>query len=231
MGDIQWEISLAQRCLKISLLSTFYAMAADPQLNASLETELAEDKLAKDELEAERFNVSPLIQLTLMSFYTSLVVPLPFLATATNSPIPSTLLWIGGAIGAAALWGGLSERVEVDESGIALTYPGWVRVFGRRGWALTWADITALKPRSTGQGGIVYYFLNKQQDKAYLLPVRVVGFAKLVRYVEAKTQIDTRDVKPLAQPWMYLILLGLTALLLLVDIWTITTASHFVPDF
>lgn len=176
---------------------------------------------------SDSFKISPLIQLTLMSFYTALVIPLPFLAEATRSPVPSWLLWVGGAIGAIALYGGLSERVEVTSKSIAVTYPAWIRPLGRKGWALDWDDITALKPRSTGQGGIVYYFLNQAQDRAYLLPMRVVGFTRLVELVQAKTAIDTRDVKPLAQPWMYIILLGLTALLLLVDIWTITAASNF----
>jgi hypothetical protein len=45
-----------------------------------------------------------------------------------------------------------------------------------------------------------------------------------VRLVEAYTGIDTQAIKPLAQPWMYLILLGFTLLLLLMDAWTITTA-------
>jgi hypothetical protein len=54
--------------------------------------------------------------------------------------------------------------------------------------------------------------------------MRVAGFAKLVGLVEAKTGIDTRDVRPLSQPWMYLILLLCTLLLLLVDAWTIVTA-------
>ncbi len=203
------------------MLSIFDAMAANAQPNALLESEL----------EADSFKISPLIQLTLMSFYTALIIPLPFLSAATHSPIPPALLWVSGAIGAVVLLGGLSERVEVNKDGIAVTYPRWVSALGRKGWSLAWDEITALKPRSTGQGGIVYYFLNQQQDKAYLLPVRVVGFARLVNYVEAKTGIDTRDVKPLAQPWMYIILLGLTALLLLVDIWTIATASRFVPGF
>ena len=162
-----------------------------------------------------------------MSFYVALVIPLPFLSQLTQAPIPPALLWVGAVIGGIALYGGLSERVEVDEEGIAVTYPAWVSAFGRKGWALRWEDITALKPRSTGQGGIVYYFLNQAQDRAYLLPMRVVGFARLVRYVEEKTDIDTQDVKPLSQPWMYLILLGLTLMLLLVDIWTISTASSF----
>lgn len=178
--------------------------------------------------ETDSFKISPLIQLTLMSFYTALVVPLPFLAKATQAPIPAPLLWVGAVLGGAALWGGLSERVEVGPTGIAVVYPAWVRVFGRKGWALNWADITALKPRSTGQGGLVYYFLNQAQDRAFLLPMRVVGFARLVRHVEANTNIDTRDVKPLSQPWMYLILLALTVGLLLVDIWTIQVAGDLL---
>ncbi|MEL6552711.1 MAG: hypothetical protein AAFQ63_04500 [Cyanobacteria bacterium J06621_11] len=176
----------------------------------------------------DRFNIAPLIKLTLLSFYTALMVPLPFLAEATQAPVPPALMWFAMGLGYVALWGALSERVEVDDVGIAVVYPSWVRAFGRKGWSLKWADITALKPRSTGQNGIVYYFLNQAQDRAYLLPVRVIGFARLIRYVEAKTNIDMRDVKPLAQPWMYLFLLGLTALLLLLDIWTIATAGRLV---
>ena len=56
--------------------------------------------------------------------------------------------------------------------------------------------------------------------------MRVAGFSRLVKQVEAKTGIDTRDVRPLAQPWMYLILLGLTLLLGLVDLWAIANASQ-----
>jgi len=203
-------------------------MTTSPVANADI---AGTDASGSDLSESDSFKISPLIQLTLMSFYTALVVPLPFLAAATNAAISPNWLWIGAVIGATALYGGLSERVEVDADGIAVTYPAWVRAFGRKGWALKWEEITALKPRSTGQGGIVYYFLNEAQNRAYLLPVRVVGFARLVRYVQVKTDIDTRDVKPLAQPWMYIILLGLTAMLLLVDVWTITTAGSFTPDF
>ncbi len=175
--------------------------------------------------DSDRFKISPLIQLTLMSFYVALVVPLPFLAAVTHAAVPPTWLWIGEIAGAILLYGVLSERVEVNKAGIAVTYPIWMQALGRRGWALAWDEITALKPRSTGQGGIVYYFLSKQPDRAYLLPMRVVGFARLVRYVAANTDLDTRDVKPLAQPWMYVILLGLTALLLLVDIWAIAQSQ------
>ncbi|MHC5719464.1 MAG: hypothetical protein ACYTX0_47305, partial [Nostoc sp.] len=83
--------------------------------------------------------------------------------------------------------------------------------------------VKELKPRTTGQGGLVYYFVS-QDGKAYLLPMRVAGFARFVQIVQVKTGLETTNVRPLAQPWMYLILLGFTLLLLLVDGWAIATA-------
>ena len=169
------------------------------------------------------FRLSPLIRITLLSLYLALTVPLPFLAQVTAAPTPPTLLWIGITIGFIALYAVLTERVILDDKGIQVTYPNWVPKFFRKGWSLEWSEVKELKPRTTGQGGIVYYFLS-QSGKAYLLPMRVVGFAQLVRQVQAKTGIDTTDVRPLAQPWMYLFLLCFTLLLLLVDGWTISTA-------
>lgn len=171
------------------------------------------------------FRLSPLIRVTLLTLYIALTLPLPFLAQVTAAPIPPGLFWVGLGLGLIALYAALSERVIVDEENIQVTYPAWVPRFFRKGWSLPWTQVKELKPRSTGQGGLVYYFLS-QEGKAYLLPMRVAGFAQLVRLVEGKTSIDTTDVRPLAQPWMYLILLVFTVLLLLVDAWTITTAVN-----
>ncbi|AKG21952.1 hypothetical protein [Calothrix sp. 336/3] len=169
------------------------------------------------------FRLSPLIRITLLTLYIALTLPLPFLAQMTNAPIPYQWFWVGIAIGFVGLYAALSEQVVLDDQGIQVTYPTWVPRFFRRGWSLPWSDIKELKPRTTGQGGIVYYFLS-QSGQAYLLPMRVAGFSHLVKLVEEKTGIDTRDVYPLAQPWMYLILLIFTLLLFLVDVWTIVTA-------
>lgn len=172
------------------------------------------------------FRLSPLIRITLLSLYVALTIPLPFLAKVTAAPVPPIWLWIGIGIGFIALYAALSERVILDDQGIQVTYPLWVPQWFRRGWSLSWSEVKELKPRTTGQGGLVYYFLS-QEGKAYLLPMRVAGFAKLVREVQAKTGIDTTSVIPLSQPWMYLILLVFTLLLLLVDAWTVTTAIAF----
>lgn len=161
-----------------------------------------------------------------MLLYIGLTLPLPVLASVTQAPVSPLLLSGGIALGGLALYGGLSERVCVGNEGIRVYYPGWIAWLIRREWALTWDAITALKPRTTGQGGLVYYFTDAEAQVAYLLPMRIAGFAELLRIVEANTNIDTRDVKPLAQPWMYLILLGFSLLLLLVDLWSLTAAAQ-----
>ena len=170
------------------------------------------------------FNLSPLIRITLLCLYIALTVPLPFLAQVSSAPVPPWLLWIGIVFGALAVYAALSERVILDEEKIQVAYPNWVPKFFRQGWSLAWEQIKDLKMRTTGQGGLVYYFITPSAEKAYLLPMRVAGFAKMVKIVEAKTGIDTTDIRPLSQPWMYLILLIFTMFLWLVDGWIIWTA-------
>lgn len=169
------------------------------------------------------FRISPLIRLTLLSLYVALTIPLPVLAQVTAAPVAPTLLGLGIGLGAIAIYGALSERVILDDQGIQVRYPAWVPRFFRPGWTLPWAEVKDLKLRTTGQGGLVYYFVSTS-GQAYLLPMRVVGFAQMVRQVQAKTGIDTTDVRPLSQPWMYLILLIITLMLFLADVWTIWTA-------
>ena len=176
------------------------------------------------------FHLSPLIRITLLSLYAALLVPVPILAAVTDAPVSPRWLTLALALGGILLYGALTERVIVDEAGIQVTYAFWVPKLLRSGWALDWASITALKPRSTGQGGIVYYFVSRSAERAYLLPMRVAGFAKLVAYVQRRTGIDTTDVRPLAQPWMYIILLGFTLALLALDGWVVGMAlSHQLP--
>lgn len=174
------------------------------------------------------YHLSPLIRLTLLSLYVALTLPLPFLPQAAGPSFPGWLLWSLLGLGFVALYAALTERVLVTKEGIAVAYARWVPKFFRRGWSLSWAEIQAMKPRSTGQGGLVYYFLTKE-GQAYLLPMRVAGFARLVDQVQHHTSIDMTDVRPLAQPWMYFVLMGCTLMLLLVDGWTIWTMVSQAP--
>lgn len=174
------------------------------------------------------FSISPLIRFTLLSFYLSLTLPLPFLAEVTHTLIPSALLWVGIAGGFVFLYGGLSEKVITTDEGISVGYPIWFPPFIRRGWFLSWDEITALKCRSTGQGGLVYYFTVKDGKRAYLLPMRVAGFSRLVNVIQSQTAINTSDIRPLSQPWMYVMLLLCTLSLGLMDIWVVFVGAKLV---
>jgi hypothetical protein len=173
----------------------------------------------------QTFYISPLIRITLSLLYISLIIPLPFLATFTHAEVPAWLLWVGIGLGFTALQGGLSQRVVVTDRSIGVNYPIWVPSFFVKSWELTWSDIKELKMRTTGQGGLVYYFIN-DKGAGFLLPMRIAGFNNLVKLIQTYSSINTTDIYPLAQPWMYFALLGLTAFLLLTDLWTISTAIN-----
>jgi len=117
------------------------------------------------------FRISPIIRITLLTFYVALTLPLPFLARASSAPVSPLLLWLGIAVGFVGLYGALSEQVIADDGMVQVTYPGWFAVIFRRGWSLTWSEIEDLKLRTTGQGGLVYYFTTRSRERAYLLPM------------------------------------------------------------
>ncbi|PSB59269.1 hypothetical protein [Chamaesiphon polymorphus] len=169
------------------------------------------------------FHISPLIRITLSLLYISLMIPLPFLATFARAEVPAWLMWVGIGLGFTALQGALSQRVVVDDRSIQVNYPAWVPSLFVKSWSLAWSDVKELKMRTTGQGGLVYYFINGNGE-GFLLPMRVAGFNRLVGLIQQYTSIDTTDIYPLSQPWMYFALLLLTGLLLLTDTWTIWTA-------
>lgn len=172
------------------------------------------------------FKISALIRFSLWSLYIALLLPLPFLATTANLKVSLAQLGIALVLGGVLLNMVLSEQVQVDEAGITVSYPWWVPQWLRQGWSLKWSDIEDFQSRSTGQGGLVYYLVSKNRD-GYLLPTRIDGFSQMLRLIELNTSINTRDVKPLAQPWMYLMLLIAAGLMAIADIWIIWTAlSH-----
>jgi len=171
----------------------------------------------------QRFNISPLVRFTLFGLLISLVLPLPFLLLHQGHPesIPLTLL--GSGLGGVVLAGLMSQRVRVDEVGVQVEYAPWVPRFLVKGWQLPWEAIARIESRVTGQGGRVHYLVN-HQGEGYLLPMRIAGFNQFLNIVAQKTNLDTRRVMPLAQPWMYLTLLGCVVMLLLVDLWIIAVA-------
>ncbi len=143
----------------------------------------------------------------------------------TGADLPLPLFVLGLVLGGVALQAAMSEQVRLDDQGIHVCYPRWVPTLFRQGWSLKWSMIEDIKARATGQGGRVHYLINSTET-AYLLPMRVAGFARMTRKIEAQTGLAMGNVKPLAQVWMYSILLSFTLLLAVVDVWVLWTATH-----
>ena len=167
------------------------------------------------------FRISPLIRIALWSFYGTLTLPLPLIAFYQGRDYSAWITIVGLCLGAIALYAALSEKVQVDENAIAIVYPKWVPQWFRKPWSLNWDEIRDVKARSTGQGGLVYYLIRNEKE-AYLLPMRVAGFAKMTEYIQTQTGLDLAMSKPLAQIWMYSLLLGTSVLLGLADGWVVS---------
>ncbi|MCF2972570.1 hypothetical protein L1047_15345 [Synechococcus sp. Nb3U1] len=159
------------------------------------------------------FPLSPLIRYTIQALYWALVLPLPMLLSRQADPVWVGSLLVALLIGWGLLLGSLSQQVNVDDQGMRATYPAWVPAFLRQEWQVQWSDVERIEPRSTSQGGVVYYWVTQAGD-CVLLPMRVAGFKRLLAEVQRHTGIQVDSLRPYVQPWMYA-LLGFFALLLL----------------
>ncbi len=170
---------------------------------------------------ATRLRISPLIRYSLYSLYLALVLPLPFLlAQHSSSPLQITILGITLGMGWLLLIGALSQRVDVDDQGIQISYPAWVPGWFQSGWQVSWEQITDIHTSSTSQGGLAYYLVTASQDR-YLLPMRIQGFKRLLAILQDRTGLETHSFYPYVQPWMYLILALCAGILLICDLGVI----------
>ncbi len=160
-----------------------------------------------------RFPLSPLVRDALQTLYWALVLPLPLLLARQAGPVGVGWLLVALVMGWVALLGSLSQEVILDDHGMESRYPAWVPAFLRQEWQVRWSEVEHLEPRSTSQGGVVYYLVTRRGDQV-LLPMRVAHFPQLLAAVQRHTGLTTTDLRPYVQPWMYG-LLGLVALLLL----------------
>ena len=157
----------------------------------------------------QRYPIAALIRFTLVTLYLALALPLPLLA-------PSELkAWLLGAVplGLVLVVAMLSERVLLDGAGIRVGHPAWCSWLLRRGWQLSWADITALVPITTSQGGTVHY-VRSRQGSHFLLPQRVGRFPHFLEQFQLATGLETLGIGRMTPPWTYWTLALLSLLLL-----------------
>jgi hypothetical protein len=150
---------------------------------------------------AKRYPMAPLIRFTLISLYLALVLPLPLLAPAAQQP----WLWAALPLGLALILALVSEQVELSAAGIRVGYPTWCAWLLRRGWQLSWNQISGLTPVATSQGGRVFY-VRTENGSAYLLPQRVQAFEDFLSQFSRQSGLDTSSIGRISPPWTYQLL-------------------------
>jgi hypothetical protein len=155
------------------------------------------------------YPMAPLIRLTLLALYLALVLPLPFLAPA-NLRLP---LAFALPLGLALVIAATSERVEVDGDGLRVGHPPWCAWLLRRGWSLPWAQVLALTPVATSQGGRVWYV--RSPGRSFLLPQRIARFEDFLARFSAASGLDTSAIGRISPPWTYQLLALLCGSLLI----------------
>lgn len=161
--------------------------------------------------DAHRYGMAPVIRLTLLVLYFALVLPLPLLAPAEWQGWLWFALVLGG-IGVVAL---TSEEVVLNAEGIAVAHPSWCAWFWRRGWTLTWSQVSGLTPVPTSQGGRVFYVRSRGESGAWLLPQRVERFDDFLVRFQAYSGVSTSNVDRLTPPWTYQLLAAMSGALLI----------------
>ena len=170
-------------------------------------------------MSSQRYPMAPLIRFTLISLYLAMVLPLPLLAP----PELQAWLWAALPLGLVLILALVSEQVELSHGGIRVGHPAWCAWLLRRGWELSWNQITGLTPVATSQGGRVFY-VRTADGSAYLLPQRVQAFEDFLSRFSQASGLDTSSIGRISPPWTYQLLAVLCGVLLTSEvIWIAST--------
>jgi len=154
---------------------------------------------------------------TLVLLYLALVLPLPALAPAPLQP------WLLAAVplGLLLVLAISSERVELDDTGLRLSHPAWCRWLLRRGWQLSWEQITGITPVATSQGGRVFYLRTSAANgtgTSVLLPQRLEQFDDFLARFGRHTGLATGSIGRISPAWTYQLLAALSALMVVAEL-------------
>ncbi len=177
------------------------------------------------------YGMSLLIRGTLVLLYLALVLPLPALAPLPLQP------WLLAALplGLLLVLAISSERVELDEAGLRLGHPAWCRWLLRRGWQLSWEQITGITPVATSQGGRVFYLRTSAANgvgTSVLLPQRLEQFDDFLTRFGRHTGLATGSIGRISPAWTYQLLAVLSSLMVLAELaagWALATGRWAFP--
>ena len=161
----------------------------------------------------EKFKTLFPVKSSLISLYTALTVPIPFISSE-QLKIPSLFFFI---LGLALIINITSDYVETSEKKISYKTSFISRTFGKKNWEIFWEEIKSIKSLPTSQGSRVFYFID-EKGKNLLVPQRIENFDIFLEKIKKKTNISTEGISYISPLWTYKLLTLLSAIMIFGEI-------------
>jgi len=149
----------------------------------------------------EKFKTLFVVKSSLVSLYLALTIPMPFVSNE-NLRILSIFAFIFGLILIINI---TNDRVLTDNKEISYETSFISRIFGKKGWKITWEKIVSIKSLPTSQGSKVHYFCTNNGEN-FLIPQRIENFERFLFVVSERTNLQIKEISYLSPLWTYKLL-------------------------
>ena len=172
--------------------------------------------------EIKEFKTLLIIRVSLISLYTALTLPIPFIAQ-NNQKILSIILFI---FGLTLIFNITNDSFLVNKKGIIYQTNFISNLFGKKSWELSWKDIRKIKSYPTSQGSKVNYFVNSTKQE-FMFPRRIKNTEEFISLIPDKLKVKI-DKNNFSNPlWTYNLLTLLSLLMITAEIGTFTIFKDY----
>ena len=142
-----------------------------------------------------------------------------YVVWSVTPALHTPLMAVTNAISSVIIVGGLFALVVSDAS----TTLGLIsKIFGKKGWKISWEEIVSIKSFSTSQGSKVHYFATKDNEN-FLIPQRIENFERFLTIISKKTKLKIKDISYLSPLWTYKLLTFFSVLMI---VWEIVAFKY-----
>ena len=161
----------------------------------------------------KKFKTLFFVKSSLISLYTALTLPIPFISIE-ELKIISILSFLLGFFLIVNL---TNDYVEISSDRISYKTSFVSNLLGKKSWEVFWKDIESITSSATSQGSKVYYFIINSEQK-FLVPQRIENFEGFLSLVMERTRLKTEGMKFISPMWTYKLLTLLSLFMIIGEI-------------
>ena len=161
----------------------------------------------------ENFKTLFVVKSSLIFLYLALTIPIPFVS---NEEL-KILSVFAFTVGLFLIINITNDQVMTCDNGITFKTSLISQILGKKGWKISWEEITSIKSLPTSQGSKVYYFSTNNSEN-FLIPQRIENFERFLLIISEKTNLKVKEISYLSPLWTYKLLTFFSVLLIIGEI-------------